>query len=162
MNGFVAVDASVALKWVLTGTEESAVAQASALLEDTVIRRGVFVVPPHFFAEVTNVLYQRVATQRSDLQLTPAEAAEALATLRKMPLETVTPPGLYERALKVSQQHKLPGVYDALYVVVAELAGCDLWTDDRRLLKALNGALPYVKWIRDYRGDLEGGSQGGV
>lgn len=151
MNGFVAVDASVALKWVLSGSEESDVAQAGALLEDTLTGHRVFLVPPHFFAEVTNVLYQRVQTNRSGLQLTPDEAGEALATLRRIPAEITTPPDLYEQALRFAQEYKLPGAYDALYVVVAALAGCELWTDDRRLLKALDNRLPYVRRIGEYR-----------
>ncbi|MSQ28237.1 MAG: hypothetical protein EXR51_08900 [Dehalococcoidia bacterium] len=92
MNGFQAVDAGVALKWVLTRSEEADVIKADALLEATIGGRDTLVVPPHFFAEVTNVLYQRVATKRPEQQITPAEAAEALETLRKLPIESVTPP----------------------------------------------------------------------
>ncbi len=150
MNGLVAVDASVALKWVLPASQETDTEQAGALLADAIARHDLLVVPPHFFAEVTNVLYQRVTTKRSDLQLTPADAEDALATLRKLPLETITPPELYEIALKTAQDHRLAGAYDALYLVVAQVAGCILWTDDRRLLKALDGALPYARWIHEY------------
>lgn len=150
MNHLVAVDASVALKWVLTNSQESEAERAGALLQDSLIGRRVFVVPPHFFAEVTNVIYQRVRTGRTNLNLTQAEADEALRTLLAIPVQPVSPPGLYQHALSIAQQYKLPGVYDALYLVVAELGECDLWTDDRRLLKALEGKISFVKWIGDY------------
>ena len=153
MNEFVVVDASVALKWILAPAEESHVPQARALLEDTLKSRGHFLVPPHFFAEVVNVLYHRIRTNRPELRLTPAEAAEALATLQKLPVEAITPPDLYERALALALQHVLPGAYDALYLAVAELAESVLWTDDRRLLDALSGALTYARWIHDYPSD---------
>lgn len=35
---------------------------------------------------------------------------------------------------------------------LAQTPGCDLWTDDRRLLGALGGTLPFVRWIGDYAG----------
>ncbi len=155
MTTFVGVDASVALKWVLNAPVEANVEQAQALLHDTLIQRGVFIVPPHFFAEITNVLYHRIQTNRPEHRLTRGEAEEALATLRRLPIEPAQPPDLYERALDLAQQHKLAGAYDALYLAAAEAAGCDLWTDDQRLLKALDGALPYVKWVHDYDNDPE-------
>lgn len=159
MSQFVAVDASVALKWVLTHSGESDIAQADALLQDAVAADQVFLVPPHFFAEVTNVLYRRIRTNRPDLRLTPSQAADALNTLRGVGIGIGSPPDLYERALEAAQRYNLAGAYDALYLVVAERAECDLWTDDQRLLKAVSGSVAYVRWIHDYSSDAVGRDQ---
>jgi predicted nucleic acid-binding protein len=37
------------------------------------------------------------------------------------------------------------------YIALAELLGATLWTADQRLLRALSGRLPFVRWIADYR-----------
>lgn len=121
-----------------------------ALLEDTIHDHGIFVVPPHFFAEIINVLYQRVKSPRVELRLTPSEAEDALGILSLLKIEAATPPGLYERALRLADRLTLPRTYDALYLVVADLAECEFWTGDGRLVRALDGRLPYVHQIADY------------
>ena len=60
------------------------------------------------------------------------------------------PETLYDRALVLADQYRLPAVYDAHYVALSELLNATLWTADRRLLRALGGRLPYVHWIADY------------
>lgn len=46
--------------------------------------------------------------------------------------------------------HRLTRTYDALYVVLAQLLGLELWTDDRALINTLAGAAPWVRWIGVY------------
>jgi predicted nucleic acid-binding protein len=58
--------------------------------------------------------------------------------------------GLYDTALVIAEQNHLGATYDAIYVAVAKSTNDELWTDDRRLLRALGGRLPFVKWIGDY------------
>jgi predicted nucleic acid-binding protein len=41
--------------------------------------------------------------------------------------------------------------YDAQYVALAEMLGCDLWTADLRLVDTLRAALHFVRWIGDYQ-----------
>ena len=65
-------------------------------------------------------------------------------------VELATPRGLHERALRLAQDYDRPAVYDMHYVALAQLAGCDLWTADQRLINALNGRLALVKDLRTY------------
>ena len=46
----------------------------------------------------------------------------------------------------------LPAAYDSQYVALAQFLGCDLWTDDQRLLRDLAGRLSFVTWIGDHTG----------
>ena len=52
--------------------------------------------------------------------------------------------GLYEHALAFAQRFTLPSVYDALYAVLAQRGGVELWTADQRLLSALGAGAPWV------------------
>ena len=45
----------------------------------------------------------------------------------------------------------LLSVNDAHYLALAQNLGCDLWTDDQRLINSLAGRLPSLKWIGDYQ-----------
>lgn len=49
---------------------------------------------------------------------------------------------------------RLPTIYDAIYVVVAQELQIPLWTDDRRLLNALGTDFPTVCWIGRYSASL--------
>ena len=59
--------------------------------------------------------------------------------------------GLYERALSLAEQFNRPTVYDTHYVALAEIAGCDFWTADQRLVNALGGKLAFVKTLDAHR-----------
>gem|GEM_PF-6789627 len=41
----------------------------------------------------------------------------------------------------------LPTVYGALYLAVAELEGCELWTADSRFAKLASSAYPFVRCV---------------
>jgi predicted nucleic acid-binding protein len=138
-------DASLAAKWVLPEQHRDL---ALALLRAT-LAAGEPIVAPHFLrVEVTNILRQRL--RRPDAPLTLAEATERLRTFLALPLMLITPDALHERAFRLADAYGLPAAYDAHYVVLAQELGCDLWTDDRRLLRELAGRLPFVRWIGDY------------
>jgi predicted nucleic acid-binding protein len=144
----VMVDASVAAKWVLVAEDHAA--EALLLLTECLRHDRPLVGPPHLHGEVSNALYQRVRSTDPGKQLMPDEAAEALAVFLALPLTPVVPPTLYERAFDLAQALNLPSLYDALYVVAAQLLGVELWTADRRLLTALGPAAPWVHFIGDY------------
>lgn len=48
-----------------------------------------------------------------------------------------------KRAFAISSQHRI-GIYDCLYVALAEREGCDLITPDDRLVKVLQSHCPFV------------------
>lgn len=139
------VDASVALKWLL---EEEYSEQATVLLEDRLQAGTAVVGPPHLPAEVANALYRRM--QRGENSITRSEAEEALSKFLALPIQIVGSPELYTRAFAFALQVGLSSLYDSIYVVLAELLGTELWTDDRRLLNTLAEMTPWVRSIGDY------------
>ncbi len=64
-------------------------------------------------------------------------------------IELRHPPALEARAWELAQQYNRPTAYDASYLALAESAGCELWTADGRLVKAVSGALSWLKTVRD-------------
>lgn len=139
----ICVDARVAAKWVLP---EEYTEQALALYAATVQAREPVVAPLLLPFEVTNIIRQRML--RTNLSLTDAD--QILTLFFTFPVTLQTAENLSYRALHLADRYGLPATYDAHYVALAELLGCELWTDDRRLLRLLNGALPFVQWIGEY------------
>jgi predicted nucleic acid-binding protein len=145
MSNVDVVDASVAIKWLVP---EELSDRAHSLLTDHRQLRRRFVGPPHLHSEVANALHQRM--RRRDL--TASEVDAAVDTLIAFDVQAVGPPDLYRRALTLARAHQLPGVYDTLYVALAEMLEADLWTDDRGLLRRVGQTFPWVRWIGDYTG----------
>jgi predicted nucleic acid-binding protein len=145
MNHAVAVDASVAVKWVVA---EEFTDQAQALLRDSFRAARPVIAPPHFSGEVVNAIHRR--TQRTERPLSPAQAAQAVQDFIEYPIELLTPASLYWQAFSFAQTHALATIYDSLYVVFAQLLDVDLWTADERLLRALGDRAPWVRFIGDH------------
>ena len=139
------VDASVGAKWLFPDEERSHLARE--LLRRSLLGDVRLHAPPLFQAEVANVVRQRM--RRSDVTLERAEAL--LDRLLAFPISVGTPDGLIKRALRLTERFGLPAIYDAHYLALAEIAGCDVWTDDRRLLRQVSDAFPALRWIGDYR-----------
>jgi predicted nucleic acid-binding protein len=140
----ICVDASVAAKW--TFVEEYS-GQARALLRLALEQQEPIVAPPLLPSEVANIIHQRL--RQGQVQLDEARAL--LAQFLALPVALQAPETLYDRSLVLADQYNLPAVYDAHYIALAELLGATLWTADQRLLRALSGRLPFVRWIADYR-----------
>ncbi len=139
----ICADASVAAKWAFVEEHST---QARALLRDALARQEPLVAPPLLPSEVANVIRQRL--RQGQVQLD--EACALLAQFLAVPISLQAPETLYDRAPVLADEHHLPAVDDAHYVALAELLGATLWTADQRLLRALGGRLPFVRWIGDY------------
>ena len=139
----VVVDASLALKWVV---EEEDTEQATALRAEWYEEGELLVAPPIFRPEVTNALHQKV--RRGEVGR--PEAVEGLQQLVSA-VAIGEPPGLYGRALDLAAAFRLGAVYDSLYVALAELEGCEMWTADRRLVNAVQRDFPQVRWVGEAR-----------
>ncbi|TAK33918.1 MAG: PIN domain-containing protein [Chloroflexota bacterium] len=139
----ICVDASVAAKWILP---EERSEHALALLRETSRAGGWIVAPPLLPIEIANVIRRRMLRQCLSID----DARQLLSEFSDFMLHVISPSDLSEQALILADAHKLPAVYDAHYVALASLLGCDLWTDDRRLVRTLSGSLPYVRWIGGY------------
>ena len=125
------LDASAALKWVLTEPDSE---NADRLRE--AFRNSVhdLIAPDVFPIEVGHALTR--AERRS---LIPTGSAEPhlLDILTTPPRFHASLP-LLRHAMALSSQVRI-GVYDCLYVALAEREGCGLVTADDRLLRAFPG-----------------------
>ncbi len=135
----VVVDASVALKWVL---EEELTGEALALRMRWVGSEELTIAPPIFRSEVTNVLHRAVRRGHLD----SAAASSGLGfLLASTAIEE--PPGLYGRASDIAAELNQGATYDAQYIALAEHHECDMWTADRRLVRAAQRRFPAVRWL---------------
>lgn len=131
MSASVVVDASVALKWVVseTGSEE-----ASTLLSDMAAGSVTLVAPEHLVGEVGNGLRKWVAQG----VLGADDAMSALDAIIALDLELI---GGAERWFRILRAALDWGVttYDALYVLLALDFDAELVTADTRLADAALG-----------------------
>lgn len=139
----IVVDASLAAKWLFA---EEHTDQAVELLAATITAGERIMAPSLLWIEVANILRQRIR----QTSLTLEQALELFDRFQEIPVTRHSPSGLSRRALLLANQHQMAAVYDAHYVALAEILEVDLWTDDRRLLRALGDKISFVKWIGDY------------
>lgn len=145
MSGSVIVDASLALKWVLTEHDSTA---AIALLNDWT-NEGVRVIAPALFVyEVTNTFYQHARSGK----LTYDEAKQALTDLFSVGvlLKFTFYKEISKQAMEYARQFALPATYDAHYLALAQREHCEYWTADTRLWNSVKGKLGWVRWFGDY------------
>ncbi|MHB8576537.1 MAG: type II toxin-antitoxin system VapC family toxin [Dehalococcoidia bacterium] len=142
----VEVGASIALKWFVSETYTD---RADALLDAVRRTRDRLIAPELLAFELTNALYRRVA--RNGLSL--IHAANALATFQSIPI-TISHAPLHREALQLAGRYGLVAAYDAQYIALAQVHGCNFWTTDERLLNSLRSRLPFVCWIGDFTGAL--------
>jgi predicted nucleic acid-binding protein len=120
------LDASVALKWVLP---EADAAKALALRDDYLKGIHALIAPETFAVEVAHGLTR--AERRGIIAVPQAilRLQNVLSTV--LDLHPFLP--LLSRAVELSSQHRI-GVYDCLYIALAEREQCELVTADQRLM----------------------------
>ncbi|MGH2617423.1 MAG: type II toxin-antitoxin system VapC family toxin [Thermomicrobiales bacterium] len=142
----ICLDASVAVKLVL---DEDWSDRVEALFFAAIETGESVIGTPLLPIEVTNILRQRM---RIPGGLSRDEALERLRVFLGFPIEIHNPPWLHRQALVLADEYGLPAAYDAHYLALAEHFACPLWTDDRRLLRAIANRLPFVRPISEYNG----------
>ena len=135
----VVVDASLALKWVHA---EEYTQEALALRDNWQRAAERAVAPPIFRAEITNVLHRLARAER----LSRPDAIDAMELLVGF-VAIEEPVGLYRRALDLAGTLNLDAAYDAQYLALAESFGCDMWTADRKLVRAVEMRFPKARWL---------------
>jgi predicted nucleic acid-binding protein len=140
----ICLDASVAVKLVL---DEDWSDQAQALYLATVDSGEPIIAPPLLPFEITNILRRRM---RGPDRLSLDMVIELLGEFAQYPITIHNPEWLHRQALVLADAFDLPAAYDAHYLALAEHFNCPLWTDDRRLLRAVADRLPFVRPISDY------------
>ncbi|WP_254509945.1 type II toxin-antitoxin system VapC family toxin [Anatilimnocola floriformis] len=119
------LDASVALKWELPENDSAEALQVRAAFEVDSIE---FIAPNVFPIEIGHALSR--AMRRNLIDATQAEQALE-RMLSKMPV-LFDSMGLIERAFQISLEARI-GVYDCLYLALAQDQHCQFLTADARL-----------------------------
>src|SRR5262245_45502873 len=129
------LDSNVALKWVLPEPDD-----AKAIRFRDEFGQGLheLLSPDDFPIEVAHSLDR--AERRGDVR--QGEGSQKMADVfTDMPdLYPYLP--LLPRAFAIASQARI-GVYDCLYVVLAEQQACELLTADDRLVRALQATFPF-------------------
>jgi len=128
------LDASVALKWVLN---EPDAAKARQLRDDFRNAIHELIAPDSFTLEIAHALTK--AQRRGLIPDAWRLWADVMTTVPYVsPSYPLTP-----RAIQVATQARI-GVYDCLYVALAEREGCEMVTADARLLNSLQSSYPFI------------------
>ncbi len=147
MTDVVVVDASLALKWVLSEEDSST---AITLLQRWNIEKTEVIAPALFTYEATNILFRQVVARK----LTFDEAMKLLTKLFSIGilLNFAQHKEISIRAMEISHRLSLPAAYDAHYVALAEHEKCEYWTADTRLWNAIGSKFPLVRRLSEYQG----------
>ena len=130
------LDSNIGVKWVL---EEDLSEKARSVRDEFAQGIHELLSPNVFLAETAHALTR---AQRQG-RITPVEVgifmADVLTTLPQF--RSYYP--LLSRAIEISVQSRI-GVYDCLYVALAESESCELLTADDRLVRALKRSFPFI------------------
>ena len=137
------VDAGTIIKLVV---KEDLRPQTLALWQSWIDNELQAVAPTLFAYEVTSVLRKKVHRGL----ITPDEGEKALSAAFNLDVKWLAPPDLHRHAWQLAARFNRPAAYDAHYLALAEMLGCDLWTADRRLFNAVRDELPWVEWLGDF------------
>ena len=130
------LDASVALKWVLP---EPLSDKARQLRDDYQKQLHELLSPDVFPAEIAHALTR--AERRKIISV--GDAAGFLADILQTAPILHSHLALLARATDISSRMRI-GVYDCLYVTLAEREGCELVTADDRLVRNLQTHFPFI------------------
>ena len=150
MTDVVVVDASLALKWVLSEADSNT---AIGLLQRWNIDNMEIIAPALFSYEATNILYRQVVTNK----LSYEEAKKLLTKLLSIGilLNFVQHREISTRAMELSHRFGLPAAYDAHYLALAEHDKCEYWTADSRLYNAVRDKLPWIRQLSEYQSTMQ-------
>lgn len=131
------LDSSVAFKWLVS---EKDTAKALAIRDDF-CKGMIELIAPDFFP--CEVLHSLTRAERQG-RITQQEGAKLFVDfMATLPALNSSLP-LLARGYAVSSSARI-GVYDCVYVALAEREKCDLVTGDTRLIAALQPQFPFIK-----------------
>ncbi len=136
------MDASVVVKWLIA--EEFSL-QAVALMAASRPRFHI-VAPPLIISEVTSALHHRVRSGSIDVPGAVRRVAEFLTYDIQIDARTDVP----SRALMLASELNQKYPYDALYLALAEILDCNLWTADAAFYRVAVPRYPRVRLLSDY------------
>ena len=110
--------------------------EAIRLVDGVLKNHGGLVGPAFLLAEALSVL--RGKAMRG--LMAAEEVEEAVGYLLSLPLVEVSGPKVYRKAWEIGSRLKMPVIYDAVYLAVAELEGAAFWTADEALYRKARSA----------------------
>jgi predicted nucleic acid-binding protein len=138
----VVIDASVMLKLLLPQEESEAV---HAFWRGWVERDAEIAAPFLLAYEVVSVLRNKVFRR----ELAPEAGDAAIAAFVSQEVSLLHPHGIEETTWALARRWNLPTAYDAAYLALAEVTGCELWTADRRFAVSLRRKARSVRLVGD-------------
>lgn len=145
----VCVDASVVVMWY---TPEEGMECALALMDECTDAQIALVAPDCVLPEAASAIRRKVFRGTLD----DDEGRVALGLPADAAIDVVPVPRFIWDAWVLAAQYNLPRLYDAYYLALAQLRGCDFWTADERFFSAVAGH-PRVKHIGDFAPGCLGG-----
>ena len=130
------LDSSVAFKWVVV---EALTDKARSLRDEVLRGHHELIAPDVFSIEVAHSLTRAERQGR----ITPPEASILLADVLLTCPQLHPHLPLLSQAVMMSSGARI-GVYDCLYVALAQREGCDFITADDRLIRALQTSYPFI------------------
>lgn len=140
----ICADSSVVAKLLFPQEHYSDVARR--LFNDQIARHEPVIAPFLLRDEVTNVVRKKIQFEN----FPPAEIDTVLNDFLALPIAFRDPDGLFHAAVRVAVEYKLHAIYDAEYLALAQITGCDFWTADLELIKKVKRRLPFVRALSEY------------
>src|SRR4051812_10453719 len=130
------LDASVAVKWVLPEPDTP-----KAVSIRTKFRSGSYalIAPDTFIVEVAHALAK---AERRGVIRPPVGGHRLLNIMRNRP-DLHSHLALLPRAFAIASAARI-GVYDCIYIALAEREGCEFLTADDRLVRSLQPTFPFI------------------
>ena len=136
-------DASVMVKAVVA---EDLSNLAADLIKETQDEGLSLIAPFLLEPAVTSTLSKKV----KDGIVTVDEAKLALTIFQSILIDYRHFSILGQRAFELAVKYNWRFAYDGFYIALAEHEGCELWTADEEMVKAVVADFPFVKWLGDY------------
>lgn len=133
------IDSSVAFKWVVP---EADTQKAGRLRDDLRLQTIELLAPDVFAVELAHALTRGERQGRIPV----GGALVLLADVLSVGLTLSPSLPLLLRACDISSQTRV-GVYDCLYVALAEHESCDFVTADERLARTLSPRFPFIRTL---------------
>ncbi|RLD95348.1 MAG: hypothetical protein DRI93_02705 [Aquificota bacterium] len=137
-SSVVCVDASFILRLLIGGPGEEKAAEVWKEWEGTQI-----IAPGLIFYEIGNALHRLVLHGT----LSPKGAEEFMNTALNLGIKTYHEDWLFPTAMQLARKLKLPALYYAYYLALAQATNTELWTADLKLYKKARKAVPLIKTL---------------
>lgn len=144
MPSRVCVDASLAVRWIVP---EDYSEQALGLLAFWGQSQTELFAPTHLLYEVNSTLRFLVSQKIISDEIGDG----AFSRLRKLRIRFTSRASIFPLAWKLARELNQATTYDTVYLALARILDCELWTADRKFHNAARAQAPQVKWVGDYQ-----------